>query len=501
MQDQIIRCHEEEQFSIRRISQALGVSRNTVRRTLRSRDLPKDSKDPSQASNLSQWSESIDWNKVIEEVGRGIPIKTIYKEQISDPKKIEYRRFWRELRRKKPNSQLVSIRLEHVAAERMYFDFCDGIDVADPTSGLVSSTELFVGVLPFSSYTVAEFVLDQKKPTLMRAIEHSFQKIGGVTPYIVVDNLKSAVHRANLYDPDLNPDFVEFANHWGFATLPARPYRPKDKAAVEAGIGVIQRQFFSKVRDQVFTSLLALNQALAEFLCELNQAPMKDHGNASRSDRFKNEVSLLKPLAQSSFEPCTWHQCKVHSDCHIQINHRFYSVPHPFVGQRVRARTRSKTVEIFTADQSEAIATHSIPPKPGQRSTNEAHYPSEKLQAAGFEVKAATKWANSIGPSTAALIDKLLSPPHPLKNLRRVQGILALSKKVSAQAMEYAAELALKHHKNSYFYFKSSAQFFHATGNPKLRIIQSTAPNRNLDEIFINQTNLFSRKDNPNDPL
>lgn len=68
----------------------------------------------------------------------------------------------------------------------------------------------------------------------------------GVTSTVVVDNQKAAVSRADWYDPDLNPSFVEFANHWGFAVVPARPIRPRDKAGNESGIGVIQKQFFKK---------------------------------------------------------------------------------------------------------------------------------------------------------------------------------------------------------------------------------------------------------------
>jgi transposase len=44
-----------------------------------------------------------------------------------------------------------------------------------------------------------------------------FAYFGGVTPYLVVDNLKSGVHKAHLYDPDVNPTYCDFANHMGFA--------------------------------------------------------------------------------------------------------------------------------------------------------------------------------------------------------------------------------------------------------------------------------------------
>ena len=109
-----------------------------------------------------------------------------------------------------------------------------------------------------------------------------------------VNPIRSAVRRSHLYDPDVNQTFVEFANHWGFAVILARPYRPK--AAVEAGVGLIQRQFFNEVRDRTFYSLSELKQTYREFKKRLNTSPMKDHGDLSRSDRFLNEKPHLKPL-------------------------------------------------------------------------------------------------------------------------------------------------------------------------------------------------------------
>jgi transposase len=46
--------------------------------------------------------------------------------------------------------------------------------------------------------------------------------------------LKSGVTKACWYDPELNPGYRDLAEHFGMAVLPARPYHPRDKAAVVA---------------------------------------------------------------------------------------------------------------------------------------------------------------------------------------------------------------------------------------------------------------------------
>lgn len=47
--------------------------------------------------------------------------------------------------------------------------------------------------------------------------------------------------RSWRYDPDLNSTYQEFAVHYGMRVLPARPYKPRDKAKVESGVQVVQR--------------------------------------------------------------------------------------------------------------------------------------------------------------------------------------------------------------------------------------------------------------------
>ena len=49
---------------------------------------------------------------------------------------------------------------------------------------------------------------------------------------MVPDNTKTGVTKACRYDPDLNPTYQEMAMHYGVGVVPARPYKPRDKAYV-----------------------------------------------------------------------------------------------------------------------------------------------------------------------------------------------------------------------------------------------------------------------------
>ena len=471
-----IKTMSEQGYSIRAIARILRISRKTVRKIL--------GIVVTKPTEPAGWTQVVDWNYVRQEVyGKGTTIKQIHQEVAPE---VSYLNFWRAFREqvsRQASPQEVTIRLHHKPGEKAQIDFCDGLAITDPLTGKTTSTELFLGVLPFSSYTFAEFVLDQKLPSFIGVQERMFAFFGGITPYVVVDNLKSGVYRADLYDPDVNPTYCDFANHTGFAVLPARPSKARDKAAGESNIGVIQRSFFQEVRNRTFYSLSELNAAFRNYLERLNHTVMKDYG-VSRAQRFEEERKALKPLPSSRFELSEWRSAKVHPDCHIQVEKNFYSVPFIYVGQKVRARLTEKMVEVFNED-SQPIAAHGRLSGIGKFSTFDSHYPEAKLSVARFEVHHAKDQAQRLGPHVEKLIDELFSGHHPLRHLRRVQGILRLSKSypITPQALDHACQRALTFNKTRLAYIKDCALFFATHGQrPKL-----LTPQRPPDTVHLHQ--------------
>jgi hypothetical protein len=184
-----------------------------------------------------------------------------------------------------------------------------------------------------------------------------------------------------------------------------------------------------------------------------------------------------------AWEPAQWKTAKVHSDCHIQVEKKFYSVTHTYVGKHVKVRIKAKTIEVFS-EENESLAVHA---KLGNReiySTHEAHYPEHKVQVARFEIKHAFAEASKVGPETTKLLEALLSGTHPLRYLRRAQGILRLvqSQKVSARSLEHACKLGLLFNKTQYEFIKSAAEQHEANGQRTLAI---AAPRRCLTEVHL----------------
>jgi transposase len=484
MQKLVLELHSQG-MPERKIAKTLKVGRNTVKKILARGELIQP------GAIEPDWSKKIDWDKVRLEVSRGVQLNILAREHAEGA--ISYVQFWRQFHKKYPEVPQTTMRLEHVPGERMYFDYTEGIDVIDRETGEIKQTQLMCGVLAMSSYTFGEFTWTQKRGDLTRSMENAFRFFGGVTPYVTVDNQKAAVNQAHWYDPEVNPTFIDFANHWGFAVIPARPFKPRDKGANESGIGVVQKQFYQEVREKKFYSIEDLNRAFREYLERLNLGVMKDWG-VSRVNRFEGERHLLRPCPIENWEQSEWRKAKVHADCHVQVLKKFYSVPFVHVGREVRVRISSRLIEIFDQDLN-PLCTHARLHGREIHSTDQRHYPPEKLACAQFSVQHALREATKIGPETEKLIGALLSGSYPLKYLRRVQGILRLhqSGRVTKQGLEHAGKMAMQFNKLHFQYVQNAAEHFDKNGN-RPTVVRS-APVRDPSQMYLhNQSPTYGQE-------
>src|SRR2546426_781205 len=238
------------------------------------------------------------------------------------------------------------------------------IPVYDATSGEAWPVSLFVSVLGASSYTYAEATRDQQMEAWIQAHIHALEFFGGVPTLAVPDNPKTAVTRACRYDPDLNPTYQEFAVHYGMGVVPARPYKPRDKAKAESGVQVVERWVVAVLRNRKFFSLPELNQAIRELLVRLNERAFRKR-DGSRASLFHSlEKPALAPLPGERFDMSQWSRATVNIDYHIVFDGNFYSVPYALVQQVVEVRSTPTTIEIFR--KGNRIASHLCGRRRGQ---------------------------------------------------------------------------------------------------------------------------------------
>ena len=141
-----------------------------------------------------------------------------------------------------------------------------------------------------------------------------FQFYGAVPRLLVPDNLKSGVTKASFYDPELNRTYGAMAAHYGVGILPARPGKPKDKAAVEAGVRFAQSYILGRLRHLTFFSLAECNAAIAVAVERMNDREMRRLGVSRRQLFEAVELPAMQSLPEQDYEYAEWRLARVGMD-------------------------------------------------------------------------------------------------------------------------------------------------------------------------------------------
>src|SRR5579883_484860 len=265
----------------------------------------------------------------------------------ANPDGYHYSRFC-ELYQRWRNTQDVVLRQEYIAGEKLFVDWAGPtIPIYSRTGEAVKRAHLFVAVLGASSYTYAEATADEQMINWLSAHMRAFEFLGGVPKLIIPDNTRTGVSRACRYDPDLNPTYQEMALHYGVGVVPARPYKPRDKAKVESGVLVVERWIIAALRNRRFFELEDLNQAIRELVTKLNQRAFRKRPGTRQSLFDTLDKPALSGLPSERFDLSEWSKARVNIDYHVAFDDNFYSVPYNLVHEVVEIRSMPTTVEIF----------------------------------------------------------------------------------------------------------------------------------------------------------
>ena len=337
-----------------------------------------------------------------------------------------------------------SMRQTHLAGEKLFTDYAGHtFPIWDENTGQIAfAAQIFVAVLGASSYTYACATARQTMGDWLGSIGGAFEYIGGVSALVVPDNPRALIGQADRYEPELQSSVHDFARHYGCAVLPARPYRPKDKAKVEFGVQLVERWILARLRNRRLFSLLALNQAITQLLVELNAKPFQKLGGSRRSWFEEIDRPALRPLPVTRYELAVFKVCRVNIDYHVEIDERFYSVPHSLGRVQVEARITSTTVEILF--KGKRVASHMKSLKRGTYATVTEHMPAAHQAHAQWSPSKLIAWGARVGPASGRLIERLLNErPHPEMGYRAVLGLMRLCREYGEPRLEAACERAL----------------------------------------------------------
>jgi transposase len=278
--------------------------------------------------------------------------------------------------------------------------------------------------------------------------------IGGAPAALVCDQLKSGVVRACRYEPEAQRTYEDLAEHYQTTVMPARPKHPRDKAAVEVGVQIVQRWILARIRNEVFHSLGELNARIRELLVDLNGRVMRRYGK-SRRELFEHlERDKLRSLPSTRFEYADWIKVRPNIDYHVVVDWHFYSVPHSLRHEQLEARLTQTTVEIF--NNRDRVWAHRRSGVRGGFTTVAEHMPSAHRAQAEWTPTRILAWAEKLGPATRQLADEILRErPHPEQGFRSCLGILRLAKRYGDDRVEAACRRAIGVRARSYRHVES----------------------------------------------
>jgi transposase len=469
---EVLRLKFELGLGNRQIARSCSINHNTVADYLRR----------AKAAGLDHWPLSADVDEATLErrlfpgprshpAVRPVPEWAVIHDELRRNKHVTLQLLWQEHKQSNPAGHSYSrfcelyqhwsakldvvLRQEHRAGEKLFVDYAGAkVPIIDSKTGTIQEASIFVAVLGASSYTFAEATWNQDLPSWIGSHVRALDYFQGSPAVIVPDNLKNAITRPCRYEPDLNPTYQEMAAHYGIAVIPARVRKPRDKAKVETGVLIVERWILAALRKQRFFGLAGLNQAIRELLERLNHRPFRKL-EGSRASRFENlDRPALRPLPSEPYVFCQWKTARVHIDYHVEIEDHYYSVPYALLHRQVDVRYTALTVEIFHRGQR--VASHRRSTRRGGHTTVDTHRPKSHQRYLEWTPERLVRWATTVGPSTAQLVDRILqSKPHPEQGFRSCLGILRLGKTYGVDRLEAAAQRALNRDACSYQSVKS----------------------------------------------
>ncbi len=457
---QIIRLRDNG-TSLVTIARAIKISRNTVKKYLRlieakgfnHQELLKmddealeallqdpDPQDESRLQNLYDLFPHFE-----KELSRtGVTRWVLWGEyRIKHPDGYSYSQFCDHFKKWKKSTS-GTLHIEQEPGDKLFIDFTGKkLFITDYLTGEITEVEVFVSVLGFSQLTYVEAVASQRKEDLLYVTERALHYFGGVPRALVPDNLKSAVYKADKYEAAINSSFLDFANHYGTAVLPARSCKPRDKALVEKAINIVYSRIFAPIRDEVFYSLASLNKRIMELLEEYNRQSFQQQPCSRRQLFEEQEKHLLLPLPADLYEIKSFRQATVMKNGHVQLleDKHYYSVPYRFIGRKVKLIYSRSQVSVYY--NHERIAYHLRSKVRFGYTTGKEHLSSTHQFVSEWNPDKFINWAAAIAPVVKDYVIQVLSnATYPEQAYRSCVGILSQEKKVGRQRLIRAVERA-----------------------------------------------------------
>ena len=319
------------------------------------------------------------------------------------------------------------------------------------SEGKICKAEIFVAVMPYSNYIFCYATPDQKRQSWLMACKAMLEFFGAVPEYDFLDNSTSLVTKADLFVPQYCADFKGFASYYDFTPMATRPGKPRDKAAVEGAVGIVQRRITNVLSTSQFFSVEDVNKGIQPLLEELNNRPLSQK-SGTRKELFAEEKSVMQVLPSIPYELGLVEKIlKVRKDYQVRIHNRRFSVPYIYAGKEVKVRlwAQKNLLVIYNLRDGKEIARHHYDGTSQVLYVQREHMPPNHIMMLRTK-EDLLNHLQSVGPYTYELGVSITRNKRELLARKFLNGMLSLARNAGHSLAEQVAKAVMARPEQSY---------------------------------------------------
>ena len=297
--------------------------------------------------------------------------------------------------------------------------------IEDPEAGRRRAVWALIIVLTYSRHSFVWPTFSQKLVDVIEGLEAAWAFFEGVPKYLVIDNFPAAVAGVDPLHPRLTRGFLEYSQHRGFISDPARVRHPRDKPRVERGVPYVRERFF---KGGEFTGLSDMRSAARRWCLEV--AGQRIHGTTRRQPLTLPPGGA--PHARRVGRRALRDDRLAHGQGASRPSHSLPVRPLPAVpsatcppGQKVEVRLGSKLVRIY--HRGRLIKVHA---RIAARSTDPDDYPAE---LSAYTLRAPEQIKRSAASPGRRYAERLFDGPLPWAKLRQGHKLIRLGERYSPE--------------------------------------------------------------------
>jgi len=432
LEQQVLRLHYVEHWTVGTIARQLGIHHSTVARVLREHGVPKpvavrpsmvDPFLPFLHDTLKEYPTIPASRLHAMVVDRGYP---------GGPD--HFRSIIARIRPKKAAEAYQ--RLRTLPGEEGQVDWAHfgTVQVGRATRRLSA----FVVVLSWSRMPFVRFYFDQRMGSFLDGHVGAFDFFGGVPRRLLYDNLKSAVLERRRDAIRFHPTLLALAAHYRFEPRPVAVARGNEKGRVERTIQYLRTSFWPA---RTWSDLGDLNRQVGRWIVDVAGARRCPGDDTMTVEQAHNEErAKLLPLPQDPFPAHDRVEAKVGKQPYVRFDRNDYTVPHDRVRRVLTVLATPDTVQIV--DGEDVVAEHPRSFDKRKQIEDPAHLAAlTAAKRAGRAQRGMDRLHHAV-PATEQLLEGAARRGHNLGSA--VAGLLRLLDTWGAAALHDAVAEALK---------------------------------------------------------